>query len=367
MTVGIERSFLSKTGFIIVSPILLAGIFIQGGCGTFSRTDAPGMNSEPEKPERNDTAQAPSAKAEPVKIELDEKQKVFSSIDMRLQVLEAKLTSLNDKLDSTKANLETLTANMKSKDTETLPHPVDSVGLSSGLKQVPAASNDPEAGFINDDSIAAFRKALILYQGQKYPEAVLSFSQFIETYPDYPLAGSAQYYIGESYFHQKEYKLARQEFQRVLNNYDQSPHVSDSILGLASSSELLRDVDNAAKYRQMLSSTFPQSPAAGVPRSALASLGGLESPHSKVDEAPLPSLNQKNDTPTASVSPPMRSSAPVTGTDTRTGTEETPRALADTHSTDPSVPPHPRSAPIAGHSTEHGYPATAPIGLVDHP
>lgn len=226
-----KKSFLSKSAFIIVPGILLAG-----GCSTV------GKALDPDRGE-------------------DDRQKILSGIEMRLQVLEAKINSMADKLDATQNSVNSLTSDSKATLTETGRHPADGVGISV---PVPLAANDPEGGFINDEAIQTFRKAMILFDGQKYPEAILAFSDFIEKYPNHALAGSGQYYIAESYFKQKEYKLALQEYQHLFNSYDRNTHISDALKQSAIAADSINDTESAARHRQILSSVFPSSPAAAT-------------------------------------------------------------------------------------------------------
>jgi tol-pal system protein YbgF len=173
------------------------------------------------------------------------------ALQARIDSLESKLTSINDKVDATKINAEKLTA-VPAQPTEAAGTPVEPS----------TALNDPEAGLVNDSSVQAYRQAMILFKSKKYPEAVLAFSSFIERYADHPLAGSAQFYVGESYFRQKEYKLAIEEFQRVLTSYDRSSAVPETLRQIADAEEHVRQAEDALKHRQLLLSLFPQSPSA---------------------------------------------------------------------------------------------------------
>ncbi len=137
-------------------------------------------------------------------------------------------------------------------------HPSENGG--SPVSSSPAR-HDPEAGFLNDEPIQIFRKAMITFQGQSYPEAILIFSRFLEKFPDHALAGSAQFYVGEAYMKQKEYKLALSEFQRVLTSYDRSAHVSDTLIEMALAEDTLKKSQQASVHRHLLSTLFPQSPA----------------------------------------------------------------------------------------------------------
>jgi tetratricopeptide (TPR) repeat protein len=103
---------------------------------------------------------------------------------------------------------------------------------------------------------------MILFQSHNYPDASLGFSAFVDQYPDHALAGSAQFYLGECYFKQKEYKLAARELGRVITTYDRSPHIAETLRDLSISEEKTGMPEEAARHRQLLTSLFPHSPAA---------------------------------------------------------------------------------------------------------
>jgi tol-pal system protein YbgF len=100
---------------------------------------------------------------------------------------------------------------------------------------------------------------MVLFSSGSYSDAILAFSKFIEVYPDHPLAGNAQYYVGESYFKQKEYRLAIEEFDRVLTSYDRSSHVASTLLRMSQAEEELKKPEDAKKHKMALVSLFPQS------------------------------------------------------------------------------------------------------------
>jgi TolA-binding protein len=220
-----------------------------------------GCSSASKAPEKDEAAASKPTKAEVSEIQSAQLSAALTTLANKVTELEQKLSSMNDKLDITRSGVESLQNFQKTKATEVTAHPSEATGVELAEKPV---KNDPESGFVNDAATQGFRKAMILFDSQKYPEAVLAFSAFIERYADHPLAGSAQFYVGESYFKQKEYKLAIQEYQHVLTSYDRSSHVADTLARMAESEEMIKQSENAAKHRQLLTSLFPQSPAASV-------------------------------------------------------------------------------------------------------
>lgn len=198
----------------------------------------------------------------------EELKQLLSQLEKKVDLLATQIASMNDKMDLTRTSLEYLsnrnltTRKPSSEEVKTVgvtPHPSEGAGTPV---KAPPPTYSLEAGFVNDDATGQFRKAMIVFRAQKYPEAILAFSAFLEKYPDHPLAGSAQFYVGESYMKQKEYKLAIQEFQRVLTSYDRSSHISDTLSEMALAEDQLKIPNEASRHRQLLTSLFPQSPAA---------------------------------------------------------------------------------------------------------
>ena len=200
---------------------------------------------------------------EPKQSAAEETQKLVTELSLRVFALDNKLSTLNEKLESTRLSMESLSK--KQQDAQTVAivaHPTQEQG--KPLEPTPAL-DDPETGFENDDAVQSFRRSLLLFKGQKYPEAILDFSNFLEKNADHPLAGSAQFYVGECYLKQKQYKLALHELQRVLNNYNKSIHIADTLRDMILAEEALKQPEDAAKHRSLLASLFPQSPAASIP------------------------------------------------------------------------------------------------------
>jgi TolA-binding protein len=185
-----------------------------------------------------------------------------STLNGRLEGMELKMASLHDELKASKTSFETLSRRGQDSGVVEVSAPASSsIGKSVTTEK---AESDPDAGFVTDSAVDAYRQAMIQFEARKYPEAMLAFTNFLEQYADHPWAGAAQYHVGQCYFLQKEYKLAMQEYQRVLTSYDRSSHVADALRQLAACEDELKMPAAAAKHRQLLSSLFPNSPAARV-------------------------------------------------------------------------------------------------------
>jgi tol-pal system protein YbgF len=63
----------------------------------------------------------------------------------------------------------------------------------------------------------AYGTALATFRAREHGQAVLEFMDFIVKYPRHSLAPNAQYWIGEAYYVQHDYRQALTEFQKVLD------------------------------------------------------------------------------------------------------------------------------------------------------
>jgi tol-pal system protein YbgF len=253
---------------------LACAVLLLGGC-----------SSAPAKTEpKSDATQA----------EIGDLRNQVLSLSSHIQSLETKLQSINDKMDKDLTTYDNAMGVQKPKTGSVGGKPSDDAGLDI----VPTrAKSDPESGFEMDQPIQLFRKAMILFEAGRFPDAILAFSSFVEKYPDHVLAGSAQFYVGESYYSEKENRLALQEFERVLTTYDRSPHVPETLEHMAEIESKLKMTESAARHRHLLTSLFPQSPAAAdlktKPHEEVASMPTAPaatplSPSAQASAAPAP-------------------------------------------------------------------------------
>jgi len=252
---------------------------------------------------RNQGAEAPQ-ETEAQKIERLQKQNAelstaLTSLSSKLQTVETRLASVSDKLEASTRRMDNVIENTRAK-----PAPVKTIPTESAEQLPPAGDDDAEAAFTANEPVRKYRQAMILFQSHNYPDASLGFSAFVDQFPDHTLAGSAQFYLGESYFKQGEYKLAARELSRVITTYDRSPHIAETLRDLATAEEKTGQAEEAARHRHLLTSLFPHSPAAHSatePESAPASEPA--SGESQLDSVPATTEPAHAAPPTANVTP----------------------------------------------------------------
>jgi tol-pal system protein YbgF len=115
----------------------------------------------------------------------------------------------------------------------------------------------------------AFAAARDTFRAREHGQAVLDFLDFIAKYPKHPLAPSAQYWIGEAYYVQRDCPQALIEFNRVLQMAPTAPAAADALLRIGMCHASLRESAPAAAAWQRIVREYPRSDAAGKARSFL--------------------------------------------------------------------------------------------------
>ena len=107
-----------------------------------------------------------------------------------------------------------------------------------------------------------YESAYNLFKTGNYTGAVAAFQNFLKTYPSSNLAPSAQYWIGNAYFAQRDFKNAIASQQKLLEAYPDSSKVPDAMLNIASAQQELGNTAAARKMLNELIAKYPVSDAA---------------------------------------------------------------------------------------------------------
>ncbi len=105
-----------------------------------------------------------------------------------------------------------------------------------------------------------------------YQGAIVAFQNFIKQYPQSNLAPRAQYWIGDSYFNLRDFKLAIASQQALIKTYPDSPSVPDAMLNIASSQIEMGESITGRRTLEELVARYPVSDAADKAKRRLATL-----------------------------------------------------------------------------------------------
>lgn len=94
---------------------------------------------------------------------------------------------------------------------------------------------------------------------RQFPEAEAGFRNFLGKYPDHSLAGSAQYWLGETFYVQGDSKQAAQNFLEAYKKYPKSRRAPDSLLKLGMALNKMGQKEQACAALNSVGAEFPRA------------------------------------------------------------------------------------------------------------
>jgi tol-pal system protein YbgF len=122
--------------------------------------------------------------------------------------------------------------------------------ISGGIEQVALTEETPETLYKKSDEALLRRQFDIASNG---------FRKFLQTYPDHSLAGSAQYWLGESYFSQGDFRTAAQNYLQGYQKYPKSRRAPDSLLKLGLALNKLGQKDQGCAALSNVGTDYPKA------------------------------------------------------------------------------------------------------------
>jgi len=122
---------------------------------------------------------------------------------------------------------------------------------------------------INDKFL--FDGGIIYYDSGEYANAITTFQQLINDFPDSSYTDDAQYYIG--YINEKKlgyYIQALLEYQELINNYPDSSYTDDAQLGIGNCYYVTYDYSHAIEAYQKLIDDYPESSLLAIAQYSIA-------------------------------------------------------------------------------------------------
>ncbi|WP_119392080.1 tol-pal system protein YbgF [Taklimakanibacter lacteus] len=125
-----------------------------------------------------------------------------------------------------------------------VPEKVETVALGT------AASADPEV---------VYERSYESLLRRQFGDAEVGFRSFLEQHRDHSLAGNAQYWLGETYYVQGDYKQAAQAFLSGYRDFPKSRKAADSLLKLGLSLNRLGQKEQACAAYMQVGTQFPKA------------------------------------------------------------------------------------------------------------
>jgi tol-pal system protein YbgF len=224
------------------------------------------------------------------KIEEALKSQALLDLFTQLEALKLEMTRLRGQIEVLNNNVENTAKRQRDMylDLDTRIRRFEQQGAPPPAAEAPAApavavvapaaapAGTPPAAVVANVDTSGEVRAYEAAQGQRrignYQGAIVAFQNFIKQYPKSNLAPRAQYWIGDSYFNLRDFKLAIASQQALLKTYPDSPTAPDSLLNIASSQIEMGESLVGRKTLEELVAKFPVSEAAEKAKRRLAAL-----------------------------------------------------------------------------------------------
>lgn len=168
-------------------------------------------------------------------------KRTSADLGLFLEAAEGRLTSIEAAIDSQEKDIQALSTDIESLKNQTPP--------------------EPKTEEITDKKPAnkIYKDALQLIQNKQPMEARKLFKDYLKNYPDGPLAGNASFWIGESYYAEKNYERAIVEYDNMIKNHPKGIKVPAALLKQAMSFDRLKDRNTAKALFDKLIKDYPKS------------------------------------------------------------------------------------------------------------
>lgn len=179
----------------------------------------------------------------------------MTRLEDQMRDLNGKVETLNNAISQLSARLDKLSSDVDMRLTA-LEHGTAPAAAGKAPAATTASANAP-AATPNDQYEAAFA----LLRRADYPGAEQALRAFVTQHPKDPLAGNAQYWLGETFYVRKNWKDAAIAFAEGYQKYPKSSKAPDDLLKLAMSLGNMGQKANACTALGRLDHDFPQMPA----------------------------------------------------------------------------------------------------------
>lgn len=175
---------------------------------------------------------------------MKESDRVYQDLDQRVSALEDKIGQLHNLLKDINTKLSVA------------PDPSKPAGA-------PVSS-------VNPAELQEFQSLLNVANARDYRNAASGFMGFLRKYPKSAYAGSAQYWVAESFYSLGDYAKAISEFQMLSEKYPQHPRVLEGVYKQGVSFMKLNKTAEAKLFFQKVIATNPNSAEAFQAKGRLA-------------------------------------------------------------------------------------------------
>lgn len=116
---------------------------------------------------------------------------------------------------------------------------------------------------------AAFETPMGLFRDGQYQQASTSFEDFLQAYPNSPMAADARFYQGSARYASKDFKGSVTVLQQMLQESPNHTRAPDALLVMAASQTEQNNLKGAKASLERIIKDYPNSKAAETARSRL--------------------------------------------------------------------------------------------------
>jgi tol-pal system protein YbgF len=202
-------------------------------------------------------------------------QEAQANTQTRVDTLATQVQSLADATDELRARLGEISQQVA--ETRSVLESVDARLALLGSGEAPeAVTRTPAAGPGPSPPPSAdvlYSTALRDFIGGNYDLARQEFADYLNYYGRTQLAGNARFYIGETYYHQKDYRQAIAEYDKVFSDHPKSYKIAGAHLKKGYALLELDEREAGVEELKTLVEKFPGSEEAKWARARLERLG----------------------------------------------------------------------------------------------
>jgi tol-pal system protein YbgF len=185
----------------------------------------------------------------------------------RIERLELEVRNMRGELEVQRYQLDLL-----QQDQAAAVNPAVAPGTVAPAAPPPTAATQPATPAVSETDQAGFDAAMAQWRAGRYPEAISAWRRFLDVHSNSPLAGDAQYWLGEAYYASRDYNAAKDAFIALGLNDPQSARLPDALLRLGYIYRDLGDLNRARDVLQKLVQVYPSTQAASLAEQQLQSL-----------------------------------------------------------------------------------------------
>lgn len=128
-----------------------------------------------------------------------------------------------------------------------------------------------------------FARGMDGFKNGELAQAILDFEDFVARNGAHPLAGTAQFLIGEAYYSARDFQHATVEYRKAIDMAPKGERTPDALLKLGFAYRALKRPERAREAWTQLLQDFPQSDAASKARGAMREVSRVGKPTTATD------------------------------------------------------------------------------------